>query len=563
MLQWGTPNMNRKEIFKFLRELYIFNALQDHELQSVVRIFESRTYLDGEMIFREGDTGDYFYLIVSGNVVLSRLQEGPLGTLGRKDNLGEEALLYDQPHSATAAAQGDCVLLRINQKLFYRLLEKYPPVYEVLRVLTRSCAIAREKKFPWLRENELIRIIQQKHIAVVVQRMLLPAFFTFIALVVLSLLSVNMLLYVLPPIFFIFSVIWLWIDWGNDYYIVTNQRLVWIEKVIWFSDQHNEAPLESILSVNTRSNQFQRWLGYADVVVRTYTGNITMRDVAHPQQLADIITAYWYLAEERAGQQDISEVRTALRRRLGYEETPPEELHIHKIEAPPVRNSTSELDNQEGGLFSGIEHLFKTRFEIDGVITYRKHLFVLFKELWFLVLVFIGLVLFLIARLVNLVSFPSTRDVFMLNLIYILVSGPFWLYKVLDWANDRFMLTRDEIIDIDKKPLGREEKRSAPLDNILSLDFKRANIIQRMFNYGTVSINVGDVKLDFNNVARPDLVQQEISDYLYAARRRKEEQDNQRRREDMVEFLAAYHEESQQEEYPSDGEIDQTQPDYR
>lgn len=552
--------MNRKEIFNFLRELYIFNALQDQELQGVARIFESKTVPDGAVIYREGEPGRFFYLVVSGKISLRNQQEGDLGTLGRKDNLGEKALLYEQPHTETAAAQGECVVLRVNPPLFYRLLEKYPPVYEVLRVLLKSDALAREKNFPWLRKDELIRIIQQKHIAVFFLRLILPGFLTLSALIMLSLLSLNMLLFIVPPLFFILSVIWIWVDWGNDYYIVTNQRLVWIEKVIWFSDQHNEAPLESILSVNTRSNQLQRWLGYADVVVRTYTGNITMRDAAYPQHLADIITAYWYLAEERAGQQDISEIRASLRRRLGYSEEAPPGNEIQKIEAPAQEHTASGPGEIEGGLFSGIETLFKTRYEIDGVITYRKHLFMLLKDVWFLLFLFVFLLLYLAARLVNLVSFPSLRDVFTLNLIYFLVSSPFWLYKIADWSNDRFMLTRDEIIDVDKKPLGREEKRSAPLENILSLDYRRANVIQRMFNYGTVSINVGDIKLDFNMVAKPDLVQQEISDYLYAARRRKEEQDARRQREDMVEFLAAYHEE-QQEGSPFDGETTRTEQD--
>ncbi len=39
--------------------------------------------------------------------------------------------------------------------------------------------------------------------------------------------------------------IWTWIDWGNDYYVVTNQRVVWIEVVIGLYESRNEAPMNA------------------------------------------------------------------------------------------------------------------------------------------------------------------------------------------------------------------------------------------------------------------------------------------------------------------------------
>jgi hypothetical protein len=118
------------------------------------------------------------------------------------------------------------------------------------------------------------------------------------------------------------------------------------------------------------------------------------------------------------------------------------------------------------------------------------------------------------------------------------------VYVFADWANDRFQITDTHIIDLDRKPLGRETKRSALLENVLSLDYKRENIFQRLFNFGTVAINVGDIQLDFEYVAQPISVQNEIFERYNAAVKRKEIAEAQKRRDDMVEFLAAYHEES-------------------
>jgi hypothetical protein len=120
-------------------------------------------------------------------------------------------------------------------------------------------------------------------------------------------------------------------------------------------------------------------------------------------------------------------------------------------------------------------------------------------------------------------------------------------YVFADWANDRFQITDKYIIDLDRKPFGRETKRSALLENVLSLDYKRENIIQRIFDYGTVAINVGDIQLDFEHVAHPISVQNEIFERYNSAVKQQELEDAHRRRDDMVEFLAAYHEESNTE----------------
>jgi hypothetical protein len=88
----------------------------------------------------------------------------------------------------------------------------------------------------------------------------------------------------------------------------------------------------------------------------------------------------------------------------------------------------------------------------------------------------------------------------------------------------------------------------------LSLDYKRENIIQRLFDYGTVAINVGDIQLDFEYVAQPISVQNEIFERYNAAVKQKELAEALKRRDDMVEFLAAYHEESASDPTPDQEE---------
>jgi hypothetical protein len=199
-------------------------------------------------------------------------------------------------------------------------------------------------------------------------------------------------------------------------------------------------------------------------------------------------------------------------------------------------------------------NLFRARYELNGVITYRKHPLILLKNSWWLWLLFILLLVGFFARMVSLITWPGMEILTLLLGVNLLGLA----YAFADWANDRFQITDKQVLDLDKKPLGRETKRSALLENILSLDYRRENIIQRIFNYGTVAINVGDTQLDFEYVARPISVQNEIFERYNSAVRENEQAESRRRRDDMVEFLAAYHEENKTDFVPPDEDQTQT-----
>ena len=75
--------------------------------------------------------------------------------------------------------------------------------------------------------------------------------------------------------------------------------------------------------------------------------------------------------------------------------------------------------------------------------------------------------------------------------------GALWLVclSVLDWSNDRFEVTNDQIIDIDRKPFGSETRNAAPLEGILGTFYERKGILGNIFNFGTVYITVGGKNL--------------------------------------------------------------------
>lgn len=100
-----------------------------------------KTYRDGEVIVREGETGDRMYIVQSGRVRVTRNAEGGeihLTELKEGDFFGELAIIEAEVRSATVRAFGDATLLSIDKKNFLRRVHEDPSLaYLVLQRLSQ------------------------------------------------------------------------------------------------------------------------------------------------------------------------------------------------------------------------------------------------------------------------------------------------------------------------------------------------------------------------------------------------------------------------------------------
>ncbi len=111
----------------------------------------------------------------------------------------------------------------------------------------------------------------------------------------------------------------------------------------------------------------------------------------------------------------------------------------------------------------------------------------------------------------------ESQFVFWLLILLITAIGIWWFYQYLDWRNDQYIITPDQLIDVYRKPLGTEDRRAAPLENIQSIRYQRIGIPGLLFNFGTVFVKVGSEDFTFNNVYHPLEVQQTLFAYLERA----------------------------------------------
>ena len=541
-------DMDSNQIFAFLHDHFLYKYLSDEELGQILPLFKPISLAEGEVLFRSGFPGRNFFLVVSGKVLLEDQAQNKL-VISAQGHFGSKDLHTGKARGDTARALEETTLLAVNRRGYFALLSAFPSTKSRLSAMKLSEKIFQSNEFPWIGDEEIIRFIDRKHINVLYGQLLLPCLFLILSIIGAILLRFNVGIFLAVTILIaVLWGIWLWLDWKNDFYLVTSERAAWVEKVIWLHDQRREVPLQSILSVNISSTQLQRLFGYGDVIIRTYTGNIPMRNTAHPEVLLDLIAEAQERAKALARQTDQENINQAIRDRLGLDgaENPlndePEFTDLVMEGGPQLTESITPLQE--------FFNLFRARYELSGVITYRKHVFILLKNSWWLWLLFIVLLVAFFARVVTLISWPNLGVLALLLGINVLALA----YAFADWANDRFQITDKLLLDLDRKPFGRETKRSALLENILSLDYSRENIIQRIFDFGTVAVNVGDTQLDFEYVARPISVQNEIFERYNAVIRENELAESRRRRDDMVEFLAAYHEENKTDLIPPDEE---------
>ena len=101
-------------------------TLRELILASTVREFPS-----GELIYREHDYSDDFYLILSGSVQISfeaQLRDDKPIVLSKGDHFGEGGLISGRRRSGTVRAADACVLLEIPRKAVLRLMSYEPTV---------------------------------------------------------------------------------------------------------------------------------------------------------------------------------------------------------------------------------------------------------------------------------------------------------------------------------------------------------------------------------------------------------------------------------------------------
>ena len=128
-----------KDEVELLRRIPIFAHIDAAKLKLLAFSSQRLAYSQGQILFRQGETGDAAFVIVSGSadvIVNSPRGEVVVAKVGRNDFVGEISILCDVPRTATIRASEQLETLKVSKEHFLRLLHDFPDMaIEVMRVL--------------------------------------------------------------------------------------------------------------------------------------------------------------------------------------------------------------------------------------------------------------------------------------------------------------------------------------------------------------------------------------------------------------------------------------------
>ena len=131
--------MGLAEEVEILRRIPLFANIDPAKLKLMCFASERVTFKDGEVLCRQGETGDSAFIILDGTAdVQVERREGTMSvaTLTKNDIVGEIAILCDVPRTATVVAKGELTTLKVTKDLFFGLVKDFPEIgIEIMRVL--------------------------------------------------------------------------------------------------------------------------------------------------------------------------------------------------------------------------------------------------------------------------------------------------------------------------------------------------------------------------------------------------------------------------------------------
>lgn len=530
------------EAFPLLRRGHLFIGLSDTELKDLAAHFVPVDTPDGEYVFRQGEVADAFYVIQSGQVEVSAIslltgQERVLSNLVEGDYFGEMGLVQRGQRSASVRALKPLKLWKLTRQEFDEFLAGNPRVRPELEVAVQSRRFARRARFKWLLPGEIVYLVTLRHRLFLLEMVWKPALLSLAAVA----LAVALAWFGLPwswqlaPLALLIAggvwFVWNWVDFHNDWYVVTNQRVVDIDKVMLFYDSRSEAPLPTVQNTAIRTDEWGRQLNYGDIIINTFSGPVIFHNVPNPQATADLILEQVNRSRVQIKLSEREQLKKTMRLAIGVDKPP---------EKPGGPGAASKP--KATGLAAMLRSIqFSVREQQGDTIVYHKHPLILVAELrWQLA----GI----LAALLAVAIVPFLAPQFVVWIVGLSVMALMLLiakvaYEYLDWKNDVYMVTPTQIFDLEKKPFGAEQRKAANLDAIMNITFVRPGPVATLFNFGTVTINAGPGgEMKFLNVFDPPSVQQDIYRRKEARERAKAEAAAKQRVDEMGQYFSVFYE---------------------
>ena len=115
-----------------LAKIPLFSAVPGDLRARLAEKMTTEVWQDGEVVVRHGEVGDRMFLIARGRLLVSLPGKGSVGACDAGSHVGEIALLFGRPRTATLTASGFCLLLSISRADLAVILKDAPAVRQAM-----------------------------------------------------------------------------------------------------------------------------------------------------------------------------------------------------------------------------------------------------------------------------------------------------------------------------------------------------------------------------------------------------------------------------------------------
>lgn len=557
-----------KRVPELVQQVELFRDVEQRDLIQISGLFERVLFGRDEYLVHEGEPGARLYILESGCATMwhtdSTGARHSVRQLEPGDSFGVSSLFTQDICEFTVRVAAGAKFLSLERERFLDYLKRYPHVRKTLGVPPKVIEQLEARRFKWMTADELTVFFATKARWALVLAELFPGLLLGILLLAAVLLG-QWLLAILGPVIAVPLALLKWQDWRNDYYVVTNKRVVHHESRLLTLQVHvHQAPLHQIQNVTMlKPNPLAQVLNLGTLMIETAgsEGSIGFRYLNNPANCQQIIFDQIKGSEAIALASEQATIRQAITEQIRPGETGAPEVEsreaplpervlytsgevVWDMGTPPQPNQEPPLEQDPSS--AEVRHLLnllipRFRVERNGIVTWFKHPLVLIRQTWkpllLLLLTMTGAVLWVIDG-------GSSLDIIILALLVVWCASLLWLFwQYEDWHNDIFQMTPTHLIDIDRLPLGfRESRRQASLEQVQNINAIVPNLWARLFNYGNVIIETAGPTGDlvFEWVTRPQAVQAEIFGRIEKMRTQRQAEEQKRKSKEMARWFSIY-----------------------
>jgi len=146
----GNSTITHAIINFLILNIPILARLKDEELRTIQRYLNLIEVIPGEIVFKEGDRGDYVCFVVDGALdVLKESESGEsivISTLSKGRSIGEMAVIDELPRSATVKARTKSTLITLSRDNFNYILAEHSTIgVKILKGVARLLSMSLRK----------------------------------------------------------------------------------------------------------------------------------------------------------------------------------------------------------------------------------------------------------------------------------------------------------------------------------------------------------------------------------------------------------------------------------